>query len=66
MAVRPFAFGVRLRDQGRTVKVRQRSGDARGYVLEDTRKRGGTRRRDHASLEGALRDLARTWRKRLN
>jgi hypothetical protein len=66
MAVRPFAFGVRLRQGSRTVRVRQNQRDARRYVVEDTRERGETRRRDHGSLDGALRDLARTWRGRLN
>ena len=64
MAMRPLAFGVRLRDRGRTVAVRQ---DARRYVVEDTRAGGGPkRRREHDSLGGALRDLAATWRSRLN
>jgi hypothetical protein len=30
------------------------------------RHRDRTLRRDHLSLDGALRDLARTWRSRLN
>jgi hypothetical protein len=64
MAVRPFVFGARLRDSDRTVQVR-RSRGARGYVVEDSDPRRATRRRDHVSLEGALRDLARTWRARL-
>ena len=66
MAVRPLAFGVRLRHQGRTVRVRQSRGDARRYVVEDSRPRRDTRRRDHATLGSALRDLARTWRSRLH
>jgi hypothetical protein len=66
MAVRPFAFGVRLREGGRTVRVRQHTGDARRYVVEDSRPRRDTRRRDHPSLAGALRDAARSWRNRLN
>ncbi len=66
MAIRPFAFGVRLRHGSRTVRVRQSRESARRYVLEDARAGRGTRRRDHASLAGALRDLAQTWRGRLH
>ena len=66
MGVRPFAFGARLRHGDRTVSVRQNRADAKRYVLEDSRARGKTRRRDHATLEAALRDLASTWRSRLN
>jgi hypothetical protein len=64
MAVRPLAFGARLRHGGRTLRVRL--GDARGYVVEDSDPRRATRRRDHLALDGALRDLARTWRARLH
>jgi hypothetical protein len=66
MALRPFAFGVRLRDRGRTVRVRARGRQPGGYVLEDQRAGGATRRREHASLASALRDLAGTWRGRLH
>ena len=66
MAVKPFAFGARLRDKGRTVRVRSHDRDARRYVVEDSAPGRETRRRDHLGLQGALRDLARTWRGRLN
>jgi len=66
MAVRPLAFGARLRHGGRTLRVRRSDRDARGYVIEDSDPLRTTRRRDHVALEGALRDLARTWRARLN
>jgi len=66
MAVRPLVFGARLRQNDRTVRVRRHERDARGYVVEDSDPRRGTRRRDHVSLDGALRDLARTWRARLH
>lgn len=66
MALRPLAFGARLRSGDRTVRVRQSRGDARRYVVEDSRSRGDTQRRDHATLESALRDLAKTWRSRLH
>ena len=65
MAIRPLAFGIRLRDRdkGRTVKVRQVK---RKYVVEDAREGNRTRKREHASLGGAIRDAASTWRHRLN
>jgi hypothetical protein len=68
MATRPLAFGVRMRDKsrGRTVRVMQSQRDPRRYFIEDSRKGGRTRRREHASLSGALRDLAKTWRQRLH
>ena len=66
MAVRPFAFGVRLRDGERTVRVRSHSRDASRYVVEDSRNRGKTRQREHKSLASALRDAASTWRGRLH
>ena len=65
MALRPFAFGARLRDGGRTVRVRSSKSDSRRYVVEDSARGRATRRRDHPTLDGALRDLARTWRGRL-
>lgn len=66
MSVRPLAFGVRLRDKGRTVRVRPHDRKPQRYVVEDSRDGGKTRRREHASLSGALRDLASTWRGRLH
>ena len=65
MASRPLAFGLRFRDKGRTVRVRPQKGKPQRYVIEDVRN-GGTRRREHASLSGALRDFATTWRHRLH
>jgi hypothetical protein len=66
MSVRPLAFGARLRHGDRTVSVRRREGDTRGYLVEDSGARRATKRRDHVSLDGALRDLARIWRARLH
>jgi hypothetical protein len=66
MAIRPLVFGARLRHGGRTVRVRRAEGDARSYVVEDGDRGRALRRREHRSLEGALRDLARTWRSRLH
>ena len=64
--VRPFAFGVRLRDKQRTVRVRHNDRNPDRYVVEDSRPGSKTRKREHASLTGALQDLASTWRERLH
>jgi hypothetical protein len=66
MAKRPLTFGVRLRDKGRTVRVRDRGGASGGYVVEDAQKGRKTRRRVHESLQSALADTASTWRGRLH
>jgi hypothetical protein len=66
MARRPLAFGARFRAGDRTLKVRRRQGRESGYVVEDERRGRATTRRDHVSLASALRDLARSWRDRLN
>jgi hypothetical protein len=66
MARRPLAFGARFRAGDRTLKVRPRGGPEAGYVIEESRRGRSTTRRDHASLAGALRDLAQSWRNRLN
>jgi hypothetical protein len=66
MAARPLAFGLRFRDKGRTVRVRPHERKPHRYVIEDSRDGGGTRRREHPSLSGALRDFATTWRHRLH
>ena len=63
---RPLAFGVRLRDGKRTVRVRAHENDARRYVVEETHTGRASRRREHGSLDAALRDLARAWRQRLH
>ncbi len=65
MAVRPIAFGVRLRDRERTARLRQDSKGASRWIVEDEG-RLGTQRREHSTLEGALRDLASSWRSRLH
>ena len=66
MAVRPLAFGVRLRQQGRSVSLHQNQQDPRRWVVEDSRPRRKPRRRDHATLAGALRELGQAWRSRLH
>jgi hypothetical protein len=60
---KPLSFGIRLRDKGRTLRVRQ---DRQKYVVEDSSDGTRTRRREHASLSGAIRDAACTWRERLH
>jgi len=65
MAVRPLAFGIRMRDKSRTVRVRHTK-DAKSYVVEDSNGKGNKRTREHATLQGAVKDLASTWRGRLN
>jgi hypothetical protein len=66
MALRPFAFGLRLRDKSRTVAVRRCDGDPTRYVVEDSRDDARTRRREHGSARDAVKDAARIWRSRLN
>ena len=65
MALKPLTFGVRLKEGNRTVKVRAQ-GRGNGYVVEDSRGEEAKRHRDHSTLQGALRDLATTWRSRLH
>jgi hypothetical protein len=66
MAVRPFAFGVRYRDRGRTLAVRSTARGSQRYVVEVERRGQKTRRREHGSLASALRDFAQSWRERLH
>jgi hypothetical protein len=66
MSIRPLAFGVRLRDKGRTVRVRANESKPGRYVVEESRDGGRSRKQEHASLTGALRDAAKSWRKRLH
>ena len=68
MAVRPFAFSVRLRDRdkGRTLKVRNDPKNPRRYLIEDERAGEKTRVRSHENAAAAVRDAASTWRKRLH
>lgn len=66
MATRPFAFGLRFREKGRTVRVRTQPNQPRRYVLEDGHERRKTRKREHTSLSAALEDFASTWRGRLH
>jgi len=63
MATKPLAFGIRLRDKKRTLKIRQ---VGRKYVVEDEREGDRTRRRDHESLGRAVSDAASRWRHRLH
>jgi len=66
MSIRPLAFGVRLRDRDRTVRVRKDEREADRYVVEEQRRDGRRRKRKHSSLQGALRDAAASWRNRLH
>ncbi len=66
MALRPFAFGLRLRDKSRTVRVVQSPRDPKKFSVRDSRSGGKKSRREHSSLRGALEDAASTWRGRLN
>ena len=63
MSSKPFAFGIRLRDKEHTLKVWQKRNK---YVVEDSRDGSRSRKREHGSLGGAIRDAASTWRQRLN
>lgn len=65
MALRPLVFGARLKEKGRSVRVRAAKGKSGGYVVEETRGKK-TRSRDHGSLQGALHDMASSWRRRLH
>lgn len=66
MASRPFAFGARFRDKGRTLKVRVLDPSTGRYAVEDRSREGKLRRREHDSLADAVRDFAHTWRCRLH
>ena len=66
MAMRPLAFGARFVDKGRTVRVRAKLKDPQRYVVEVSRSGQKTRRREHASLGGAVKDFACSWRARLH
>ena len=55
-ADKDFARADEIRDELKT----------RGVILEDSRGGNETRRREHPSLSGALRDFAKTWRHRLH
>jgi hypothetical protein len=66
MALRPLSFGLRFREKGRTLRVRANQNDPKRYVVEVERRGQQTRRRDHASLAGAVQDFAQTWRERLH
>jgi hypothetical protein len=66
MAIRPFTFGVRLRERGRTIDVRAPAGSTGYFVVEDSEEGRQTVRRVHPSLGDALKDTATTWRSRLH
>jgi len=66
MALRPLAFGARFVDKGRTVRVKAKPKDPKRYTVEVSRAGQKTRRSDHASLRGAMKDFASAWRGRLH
>ena len=66
MALRAFAFSVRLRDNGRTLRIQNDPEDQSRYILEDEREGEDSRVRSHGSLPEAVQDAAATWRKRLH
>jgi len=68
MARRALTFGVRLRDRDRdhTLRIRARHDGTGGFTVEHEGPDGSVRRRVHARLEEAVRDGARSWRRRLH
>ena len=64
MALRSLAFGIRLRDRKRTVRVRS-SSDGKSYVVEDSNGKE-KKTRKHNSAQSAVKDAASTWRGRLH
>ena len=66
MTRKAFAFGIRLRDKERTLKLRQDPKKPRRYVVEDSRRGGASKQREHHTLASAIRDAAATWRSRLH
>ena len=66
MALRPLAFGLRLRENGRTLRIQNAPREPKRYLLEDLRQGEATRVRRHASAAEAIRDAASTWRRRLH
>jgi len=66
MALRPLAFGIRLRDGARTLRVRNDPRDPRRFLVEDVREGEAPQVRHHETASDAVRDAASTWRRRLN
>ena len=66
MSMRPLGFGIRFRDNGRTVRVRQSPTTPRHYTVEVSRGGRGVRSAEHENLASALRDFAAAWRARLH
>ena len=66
MATRPFAFGARFTEKGRTVRVSASPRDPRRYHVEVSRNGRRTRKQEHGSLVDAMRDFAQAWRGRLH
>jgi len=67
MAIRAFAFGIRLRDPARqrTLRITRNAQTSERYLVEDESPEATTRR-DCGSAAEAVREGARIWRHRLN
>ena len=67
MAIRPFAFGMRLRDpdRQRTLRITRDAQTRHRYVIEDERP-DSTTRLAVGSVAEAVEQGARIWRHRLN
>ncbi|HKJ23574.1 MAG TPA: hypothetical protein VKB65_02040 [Myxococcota bacterium] len=65
MATRPFAFGARFVEKGRTVRIQADPLGTGRYTVEASCG-GSSRRTEHASLTDAVRHFAATWRARLH
>ncbi len=66
MASRPFAFGARFSEKGRTVRIRQSAATPGRYAVERSQRGGATRVSEHPSLVAAIREFAAAWRGRLH
>ena len=66
MALRALAFSVRLRDNGRTLRIQNDPKSPGRYQLEDERDGETHAVRQFATAADAVRDAASIWRKRLH
>ena len=66
MALRPLGFGIRFRNNGKTLRVKASSRDPKRFVVEVEGRGKTTRCREHPSLASAVQDFAQSWRERLH
>ena len=66
MARRPFAFGARFSERGRSVSLQRDPKRSSRYLVELSQRDGSTRVSEHPSLALALREFAAVWRARLH